>query len=589
MEKRETVDLIVVGAGINGLACARTYLAINPSARIVILELAASIGGVWAEERLYPSLRLNNLLGTYEYSDFPMDGDAFGVKPGQHIPGDAAHRYLKAYAKEFGIYSKIRFQARVETIEKMNGNINGRWLVTYHKCNGENEGELQQILTHKLILATGSHSEPFMPTFKGAETFDAPLFHSKHMAKEVHAITEAESVAVLGGSKSGYDAAYLAASTGVEVNWIINNSGRGAAWMAPTYVTPLRKWLEKLVNTRFITWFSPCSWGEADGFGGIRRLLHKTFTGRWIVDRFWRILGNDVLTLNGYDDHPETKKLKPWTEAFWASSGFSILNYPTNFYDLVRDGKIRVHVADITHLSPKTVHLVGGGIIKTDVLISCTGWKAFPAIKFLPEGIDKQIGLPHKSFDVNEFALDADTEILARFPRLQQQPVVKNPYGGVPRERSHRNDHEPFRLYRHMVPPAFIHDRSIGFAGMITNFSIWLCAQTQALWLTAYLEGRLRLETSSPTFEEDLRWDTIFHSQFGKWRYPYGSQQHPDFVFDVLPYVDWILRDLGLRVHRKSGWFAEWFEPYGPADYRGLIEEWKESLAQEGDYPRHGC
>ncbi|EEP82707.1 predicted protein [Uncinocarpus reesii 1704] len=523
MEGRESVELVIVGAG-----------------------------GVWAQERLYPGLRLNNLLGTYEYSDFPMD-EAFRVQPGQHISGEATHRYLRAYAEESGILLE-------------------------DSLDEKGEGERRHISTQKLIMATGTFSEPFLPALKGAETFDPPLFHSKDMARMQQAITQAKSVAVLGGSKSGYDAAYLAASHGVGVDWIVNNSGRGATWIAPPYVTPLKKWLEKLVNTRFLTWFSPCSWGDADGFGGARRLLHSMAIGRWIVDRFWKVLGNDVVTLNAYEKHPETRKLKPWTDAFWAASSFSILNYPSNFYDLVREGKIRVHITDIERLSSNTVHFVNGQSIKTDALISCTGWRALPAIKFLPEGIEKQLGLPHKTLDVNKLAVKADAEILSRFPRLQRLPVVQNPYGGVLRDFSHRNDQEPFRLYRHMVPPAFIHDRSIGFAGMVTNFSITLCAQTQALWLTAYLDGRLPLETSSPTFEDDLRWDTVYHSQFGKWRYPYASPHHPDFVFDAVPYLDWLLRDLGLKVHRKKSWFAEIFEPYGPADYQGLIEEWQETL-----------
>jgi len=35
-----------------------------------------------------------------------------------------------------------------------------------------------------------------------------------------------------------------------------------------------------------------------------------------------------------------------------------------------------------------------------------------------------------------------------------------------------------------------------------------------------------------------------------------------------------LLRDVGLEGHRKSGMLAEWTEPYGPEDYRGLTGEW---------------
>jgi hypothetical protein len=86
--------------------------------------------------------------------------------------------------------------------------------------------------------------------------------------------------------------------------------------MAPPYVTPLKKWLEKLVHTRFLTWLSPCVWGDTDGYGPIRRFFHSTVIGRFIVDSFWSILGGDVLRLNQYDAHPDTAKLKPWIDPF---------------------------------------------------------------------------------------------------------------------------------------------------------------------------------------------------------------------------------------------------------------------------------
>ncbi|PGH00335.1 hypothetical protein AJ80_09190 [Polytolypa hystricis UAMH7299] len=585
----ESFDIAIIGAGVYGLAAAKAHLTLHPTSTIIILESAHSIGGVWAQERLYPGLALNNLLGTYEFSDFPMDTETFGVRPGEHVPGEVVHRYLRAYAEDGGFYDRIRFGCKVEVVERV-GDDDG-WVIGFVVEGGDvsnNDKETKhKIHAAKVIIATGTCSEPHMPTFRGSESFDAPIFHSKHLAAEKDTIKNAKNVVILAGSKSGYDAAYMAATWGVEVDWVLRESGRGAIWISPKYVTPLKKWLEKLVNTRLLTWFSPCIWGDADGFGGIRRLLHGTAVGRWIVDKFWWVLGNDVLTLNRYDEHPETKKLEPWTDAFWAATSFSILNYPTDFFDLVRQGKIRVHVSDISHLSAGTVHLTSGESIPTDALISSTGWTSRPTFKFLPQGIDTQLGL---SYDISagetpdKLAQKADAEILKRFPRLKNQPTVNNPYikdkdDAIAGSGVTRSNTVPFRLYRHIVPPAFIHDRSIGFVGLLSNFSMLLTAQAQALWLAAYFDGKLPLlEPSSPSFDDDIRWDAVLNSQFAKWRYPFGNPQSPDFVFDFVPYVDWLLGDLGLKVHRKKGRLAEWLEPYGPEDYKGLIEEWKESL-----------
>lgn len=190
--------------------------------------------------------------------------------------------------------------------------------------------------------------------------------------------------------------------------------------MAPPYVTPLKKWLEKLVRTRFLTWFSPCIWGAADGYSGIRNFLHGSYIGRKIVDTFWYILGNDVITLNGYVKHFELGKLKPWHGVFWIGSGLSILNFRADFFQLVQDGKIQVHVADIAHLSKGTVHLSSSEALPTDALLCATGWKAETTIK--GTGSNEELGLPYYSNDTSTITLEADKEILKQFPRLQYQP-----------------------------------------------------------------------------------------------------------------------------------------------------------------------
>jgi hypothetical protein len=346
--------------------------------------------------------------------------------------------------------------------------------------------------------------------------------------------------------------------------------------MAPAYVTPLKKWLEKLVHTRFFTWFSPCVWGDSDGYARIRSFYHSTAFGRFIVEKFWGVLGGDVITLNKYDAHPETAKLKPWSNPFFIASGLSILNYDTDFFDLVRNGTVAVHIADITGLSARAVHLSSGERLPTDALICATGWKHTPPLQFLPAGID--LGLPHKttSFEPTALIDQTDKEILSRFPRLKDQPVQNPKYKpltdteGVTDPTNAAEDKlEPYRLYRFIVPPAFIKSYDVAFPGSMMTISTALCAQTQALWITAFLNKQI-------TIPEDIAYETVLHNRFGKWRYPSGfGDKFPDIVFDTLPYLDMLLQDLGLKNHRKGGILADIFSPYGPEDYKGLVEEWK--------------
>ncbi|KAK7531682.1 uncharacterized protein J3D65DRAFT_122192 [Phyllosticta citribraziliensis] len=560
----EGFDLIVIGAGWNGLAAAKTYIELHPTENVLVIDSAESIGGVWSQERLYPGLKSNNMLGTYEFSDFPMNEETYGVKEGQHIPGAVLHRYLTDYAGQF-IGERIRLGTKVDTAKQ---DESGAWcLSTTH------DDETGKLRTKRLIVATGVTSEPAVPQFKGQDSFAAPIFHAKDFRQRDDTLTTCRSVTVVGGAKSAWDASYAYAQAGIYVELIIRESGRGPVWMAPPYVTPLKKWLESLLTTRLLTWFSPCIWGDEDGYGLIRRFLHGTWLGRKIVDGFWHILAEDVKSLNGYDKHPETKKLKPWNSAFWIASSLSILNYPTDFFEHVRRKRIRVHIASVDHLSERTVHLSDGRTLPTDALLCATGWKASPPINFLPPGSTASLGLPHTTKVADALVEKANATILSRFPRLQQQPQL-------PHRPEFDNNSHPFRLYRLIAPPTHVcSQRSLAFAGMTMTTSTALMAQTQALWISAYFDGTL---ARAPADTASASWSALLHSQFGRWRYPLGyGARVPDFVFDVMPYVDMLLRDLGLPTRRKGSWWQDVLSPHSVRDYRGLVEEWAEKQRRE--------
>jgi cation diffusion facilitator CzcD-associated flavoprotein CzcO len=293
----ESVDCVVIGAGTVpfvrplttakiciagwfGLAAAKTYIQLHMQHEIVIFDSGSTVGGVWAQERLYPGLRSNNMLGTYEYPDFPMDSKTYGVKSGEHIPGTVVHRYLSDYAARFDLPRRIRFDHRVTTAKQIN---DAGWILAVES----KDGQQRELSTRKLIVATGLASSPHMPVLAGAETFGGSIFHSKDFLQHSGTMDSAHSVVVFGSSKSAWDVAYAyaTASTQPAVHLVIRESGRGPALMAPAYVTPLKKWLEKLAHIRFLTWFSPCSWGDEVMTYLMRPNHHANFGKGWLYLR----------------------------------------------------------------------------------------------------------------------------------------------------------------------------------------------------------------------------------------------------------------------------------------------------------------
>lgn len=368
-----------------------------------------------------------------------------------------------------------------------------------------------------------------------------------------------------------------------------------------------------------MTWFAPCIWSDAGGYAPIRSFLHGTVIGRAIVRGFWSVLGNDVMGLCGFDKHPEMAKLKPWTSAMLTGSSFSILNYETDFFEIIRDGSVKVHIADIDRLSPRRIHLADKGrtVLETDGMLCVTGWNHVPPLKFLPEGIDKEIGMP--SFGKNEhhgpglasrtdLFQKADVEILSRFPMLAKPPVFNKDYVPLLKQDAFSSTGgetlqmpSPMLLYHFIVPPSptFLRAKDLAFAGGHMNFSGATCSYIQGLWISAFFDGKLARDPSdivaesknsslkgtphdwNPTLEK-LQYETVLHNRFGKWRYP-GDHgvRFPDFVFEAVPYMDMLMRDLGLDVRRKGGWWREVTEAYMPEDYADMDDEWRRKFGGE--------
>ena len=329
---------IIVGAGPQGLSAARTFLACTYSCTkpplpppspasptsLLVLDPLSAPGGVWAPENMYPSLRTNNMLGTYQFPDYPMTTERYGVKPGEHIPGEVVGRYLRDWVQKWRLGPYLRFGIKVVEVEEVQGlGARGRngWVV---RCI-ELESSKQILLTcEELVIATGLTSTPLPQRFPGSETFKSPMVPFSQLARRVDVILadeQVKQVVVHGASKGAYDCVHLFASTGRRVHWVIRASGYGPTYMAPAHIWlgPVECWLEKLTTTRVWSWFSPCVWGDADGFGRLRGVLHGSELGRWLVRTFWGQLTLETLKQSGLGRAKEEgmEALVPEQSAFW--------------------------------------------------------------------------------------------------------------------------------------------------------------------------------------------------------------------------------------------------------------------------------
>ena len=261
--------------------------------------------------------------------------------------------------------------------------------------------------------------------------------------------------------------------------------------------------------------------------------------------------------------------------------------------DIVDEGKL-VHVnrAHITSIESRSVILSTGDTIPTDALVFCTGWElSFPS--FFSQSLSEELGLPVDpnmlSIPEKQYWEDLDTAAKKEIDDLY--PVLKNPPKNINIPKSTAT---PFRLFRSMVPPklACRGDDSILILGNYANGRVQVTAELASLWSVAYLEGLLPEKTKAVLADRKAMDKDIAHidayrrKRYLNW-FPYRLS-----IFETPEYDDQMLTDLGLRTDRKrmnmpgglKGWFglkawmAEWFESYLASDYKGIVQEFLESV-----------
>ena len=578
-------EVIIVGAGIQGLCAAHTFLSINPSLSLLVVDNESSVGGTWSKRRIFPGLYANNLQGFFEYSDYPMLDANVGVTPRGTISGEAACTYLEKYADTFELKHLILFNTKVVRATNIDDDESKAWNLDL--VDVDSKDKQGAVTCSKLLVATGQTSTPWYPEFVGS--FKKPSIHTANFGSDSPAILEDKSinrVSVIGGGKSAHDAVFALVNAGKQVNWILRKTGRGGTWMAKSFpqLGPFSVWLEGLLMTRILSWFGACPWSEGDGFGWARHFLHRTSAGRFITRNYFANMSKSTIEQSGVNKQENTKQLIPKETLQWYGGQAAILHYTQDFYDLTEKAGVTIITANITRAEADALILDDGQRIEADAVIYATGYKFGPSFPLEPEARRARWGVPLASSSLDEKQFQsleerADAELFASFPELELSPKYpeREPELG------------PWRLWRFIAPPSQVPTthRNLAFLTNVETYQNVLKGELVSLWSYAYLYDQLSVQPGSV---DEVTYEATLWSRFGKWRCPMGSQgKTGDTFHDNLPYYDLLLRDLGLKTWRK-GWgifgevFGGWYEL---KDYKGIVQEWM-ATRESDDVPARG-
>lgn len=245
-------------------------------------------------------------------------GEKYGIKEDRHIPGSVLHSYLNDFATHFDILRRIDFNTQVLDIEKLGQG----W-----RLNTETTDSSSTVVytCDKIIVCSGLASTPNPVNIRGIDEFERPVLNHSQLREEGARIAHdpnVETVTVVGASKTGYDVVHMMASNHKRVDWVIRESGGGGVWMSSPWAkfAGAKTKLELLATMRFFTWFSPCIFGDFDGFSWIRKVLHQTRLGRYFVHKFWEGIRMDIIDQNGYRKEECLQHLEPLERLGWAFS-----------------------------------------------------------------------------------------------------------------------------------------------------------------------------------------------------------------------------------------------------------------------------
>ncbi len=196
-------EVAVIGAGPVGLAAAR-YLR-SEGFEPVVFEQGSTIGGQWSGDRarsgVWPSMRTNTSRILTAFSDLPHANGS------QVYPSNQAIRdYLRIYAEQFSLTSRVRLRTPVIGLERRTGSK--PWLL--RTASGE------QAFAY-VIVATGAFQRWTLPAVPGLASFsgDDGVAHTFQYADSDR--LRAKRVLVAGGAISALEIASDLAMAGARV------------------------------------------------------------------------------------------------------------------------------------------------------------------------------------------------------------------------------------------------------------------------------------------------------------------------------------------------------------------------------------
>ena len=337
-------DVVVIGAGISGIAAGYNLKKSCPNKSFSILEGRNSIGGTWDLFK-YPGIR----------SDSDMHTLGFRFKPWIHdksiADGPSIMEYLHETIDEYKLKDNISLNHKVTKANWCSQNSNWELKVKVD--------DVEEDMTCNFLFLCGgyySYTKPHMPHFKNQENFQGQIIHPQFWDESLD--YENKKIVVIG---SGATAVTIVPAIAKKADHVV------MLQRSPTYVVSgpsedaLNKFLRKILPVR-LTYFL-IRW---------KNILYQSFTF-FMARKYPERTKNKILELAKNELGPDydinkhlTPSYKPWDQRI-------CLVPDSDLFAAINDKKASIVTDTIKEFQSNGVLLNSGEIIEADVIITATG------------------------------------------------------------------------------------------------------------------------------------------------------------------------------------------------------------------------
>jgi monooxygenase len=342
----ETLDVLIVGAGLSGIGAAWHIQQGCPGKRYAVLEARAAIGGTWDLFR-YPGVRSDSDMYTLGYGFQPWTA-------GKAIAdGSSIKHYIEDTARRNGIDRHIRFNHKVVGAHWSSGEA--LWRVEV-----EVDGAVQVLQARFLYMCSGyySYDEAYRPAFSGEDSFGGRIVQPQFWPRDLD--WRGKRVVVIG---SGATAVTLVPSMAAEAAHVT------MLQRSPTYVVS-----------------RPSEYRFAQKY---RRWLPEK--AAYLATR-WRVIVESMLLYRVARAKPELAKQKIVAMArHQLGRGYDVDTHFTPKYKVwdqrvcvvpdgdlfkaIRSGRASVVTDQIERFDEHGLLLKSGQVLEADIVVMATGLK----------------------------------------------------------------------------------------------------------------------------------------------------------------------------------------------------------------------